>query len=158
MESPLTTERAGGCELRDTGGPEPQREGRSARLGGLSGLPAAARGAIGLGIILTYGRADGPLLCALLPPCPWGGLGLPTVLPWPEAATGLMAGAGTTLGGKYFRKPARPTAPPLAKEGLLTCGQLSCICLVTVPPHGLLGHHVIQVSYLRQPPSGLQTG
>lgn len=72
MESLLTTERAGGRELRDTGGPKPQREGRSARLGGLSGLPAAARGAVGLGIILTYGRTDGPLFLCAAAPMPLG--------------------------------------------------------------------------------------
>lgn len=44
------------------------------------------------------------------------------------------------------------------EEGLLTSHRLSCICLVTLPLHRLLGHHVIQVLYLRQPLSGVKAG
>lgn len=98
---------------------------------------------------LLLRRARCPLLSRTPPistPQPSGAPALCSLLP---AATTAI-GAYTSLFGQCFRH-----APG---GGLLTSGWLSGVCLVTHLLHRLLGLHVVQVSYLRQPLSGLQAG
>lgn len=154
MESLLATERAGSCELGDEGGPEAPGKGGSGVCKPGRTQTAAARETVGLGAVATSGPrwAAAQRSAAPAPSWrPWTPHGPPSS-PRPPLCWWLL------LAPHWVANILdNPHAPP-AEEGLLTCGWLSSVYLVTVPPHRLLGHHVIQVSYLRQPLSGLHTG
>lgn len=165
VKSLLATERPAGCELRGKGSPEAKRRGRfgvcqmgRGRIAGNSvarlpsSVPAVVK-VLSTPHWLLNGCCQAP--AALCSP------GRPPISPRPQPsrapapcslppAAATAVGACTSLFGQCFRRGPG--------GGLLTSGWLSRVCLVTHLLYRLLGLHVVQVSYLRQPLSGLQAG
>jgi len=164
VKSLLATERPAGYELRGKGSPEAERRGRFGvcQVGrGRTAKNSAARLPSSVSVVVKVLRYSAQAAKRLLPSacCPVLSRMPPISTPQPSGAPApcsLLPAAATAVGayaslfGQGFKR-ARG-------GGLLTSGCLSGVCLVTHPLHRLLGLHVVQVSYLRQPLSGLQAG
>lgn len=163
MKSLLAAERPAGYELRGKGSPVAERRGRFGGLPGGKGQDSRERGTAAIqcfsGKVLRYSAKAAKWLLLRSARCPLLSRTPPISTPQPSGAPALCSllpaaataiGAYTSLFSQCFRR-----APG---GGLLTSGWLSGVCLVTHLLHRLLGLHVVQVSYLRQPLSGLQAG
>lgn len=148
-KSLLATWTAAGYELRGKEGPEAQkRAGLGVCKAGRGRAPGSCCGSGGRSSEILHTLANS---CCCELPCPLhspDAPNLPTInnAPVPAPASGGSCSVSWCLslaGWSRFW--------PCLEEGLLTTARLPRVSAVLLPPHGLLGHHVIQVSHLRQP-------